>query len=258
MRMGPRTVAVCVLVCLQAVAAAAQGKTMTLAEVLARAREQAPQIVSARLALEEARGRLAGASIRHQANPEVDAALGNRTGPGTRYTDFELGIGQKFEPSGRRSARRAGAFANIAEGSAQVDEVTRSVLRSAAVAYYRALHAKERIRLLTASYEVASAVYSAADRRYRAGDIAVLDVNLARTSLARVRAEREAAEASRVLALGELHQLLRLEADVGVDGTLSPATEPDLIALLASASFRPELRGLQAGIEEANARAAPG
>ena len=85
---------------------------MTLAEVLARAREQAPQIVSARLAMEEARGRLLGASVRFQANPEIDAALGNRNGPDTRFTDFELGLGQSFEPrcppvrSDRRRQRR--------------------------------------------------------------------------------------------------------------------------------------------------------
>ena len=51
MRTGTRAVAVCAIVCLHAGVAAAQSKVMTLAEVLARARDQAPQIVSARLAL---------------------------------------------------------------------------------------------------------------------------------------------------------------------------------------------------------------
>jgi len=71
MRTGTRAVAVCAIVCLHGGAAAAQSRVMTLAEVLTRAREQAPQTVSARLALEEARGRLAGVSIRFQANPQV-------------------------------------------------------------------------------------------------------------------------------------------------------------------------------------------
>ena len=51
-------------------------------------------------------------------------------------------------------------------------------------------------------------MYAAADRRFKAGDIAVLDVNIARASLARVSAEREGAEASKAIALGELRQLL--------------------------------------------------
>jgi cobalt-zinc-cadmium efflux system outer membrane protein len=226
---------------------------MTLAEVLARAREQGPQIVSARLAMEEARGRLLGASIRFQANPEIDAALGNRNGPDVRFTDFELGLGQSFEPRARRSARIAGANAAIAQSSANIDEVTRTVLRLAASAYYRAVHANERIRLLNATQELAASVYATADRRFKAGDIAVLDVNVARTSLARVRAELEGAEASKALALGELRQLLRLENDVGVDGSLALPGDTDLNAVLQTASQRPELRGLEAAMAEADA-----
>ena len=74
MRMGTRTIAVCAIVCFHASPGAAQ-RTLTLPDVLARAREQAPQIVSARLAMEEARGRLLGASLRFQENPEITGAL---------------------------------------------------------------------------------------------------------------------------------------------------------------------------------------
>lgn len=253
MRTGTRAVAVYALVCLHTGVAAAQSRVMTLAEVLARAREQAPQIVSARLALEETRGRLAGASLRFQSNPQIDAAVGNRNGPDTRFTDLELGLGQSFEPGARRSARMAGANAAIAQTSANAEEVTRMVLRLAASAYYRAVHANERIKLLNATYELASGVYSAADRRFKAGDIAVLDVNIARASLTRVRAEREGAEASKSIALGELRQLLGLESAVDVDGSLSRPGETDLNAALQTAAHRPELRALEAGIQEAEA-----
>ena len=253
MRTSTRTAAVCAVVCLNATAAAAQGGPMTLEDVLARAREQSPQIVSARLALDEARARLAGASIRYQANPQLDVAVGNRNGPDTRFIDFELGVGQVFEPGSRRSARIAGANAAIAQSAATVEVVTRMVLRDAAAAYYRVLHAAERIRLLNGSYELASSVHSIADRRFKAGDIAVLDVNLARASLARVRAEREQAEASRALALGELRQLLRLDSDVSVSGALRTPAPADVSAALQSSAQRPELRALEAGIQEADA-----
>ncbi len=253
MRMGTRTVAVCAVVYFHAGTAAAQEKFMTLAEVLARAREQAPQIVSARLAMEEAGGRLIGASVRFQTNPQIDAALGTRNGADTRFTDLELGVGQSFEPRARRSARMAAANASIAQSAANVDELTRIVLRSAGSAYYRAVHANERTRLLDATHELAASVYATADRRFKAGDIAVLDVNIARTSLARVRAEREGAEASKALALGELRQLLRLETDVGVEGALALPGPADLTAALQTASERPELRGLEAAIAEAEA-----
>ena len=221
MRIGSSAVAVCAAVCLQAGIAAAQSRTLTLAEVLARAREQAPQIVSARLALEETRGRLLGASLRFQTNPEIDAGLGSRQGPATRFTDFDIGIGQTFEPGSRRSARIEGANAAIAQSRLRTSTRPRG---SSCVppprAYYRALHATERIRLLAATQELAAGVHSVADRRFKAGDIAILDVNIARASLARVRAEREGAEAAKALALGELKQVLRLEEDIVVDGAL--------------------------------------
>jgi len=253
MRIGSSAVAVCATVCLQAGLASAQTRVLTLADVLTRARDQAPQIAIARLALEETRGRLVGASVRFPTNPEIDASVGNRSGPASRSTDFGLGFGQMFEPGARRSARIDSANAAVALGAAHVDDTTRVVLRLAAVAYYRALHASERIRLLTVTQELAATVYSVADRRFRAGDIAVLDVNISRASLARVRAEREAAEASRTLALGDLKQLLGLDEDVAVQGPFSPPSAVELAGVLQAASQRPELRALDAAVREAEA-----
>jgi outer membrane protein, heavy metal efflux system len=251
--MGMRTLAICAAVCLHAGAAAGQVRITSLADVLSRAREQAPEIVSARLALEEARGRLAGASVRFYSNPDLDASIGPRNSTDSRFTDFELGVAQMFEPGARRSARIDGANAAIAQSTANIDEVTRSVLRLAASAYYRTVHAHERIRLLTSAYEVASSVYSAADRRFRSGDIAVLDVNIARASRARVAADREVAEAQRSLATGELRRLLRIDSDVIVEGSLPRLEQADLTAALQSAGQRPELTMLEAGIREADA-----
>jgi len=144
-----------------------------------------------------------------------------------------------------------GAGAAIARSSASLQESTRLVLRSAAAAYYRALHARDRIRLLTATQELSGSVYAVAERRFKAGDIAILDVNIARASLARVRAELQAAEAERTIALSELKQILRLDADIAVEGTLAVPGGADLDALLQAASQRPELRALEAGVEEA-------
>jgi cobalt-zinc-cadmium efflux system outer membrane protein len=251
MRMGKTTMAVCAIVCTFASAAAAQGRAMTLSDVLTRAREQAPQIMSARLVLEETRARLIGASV--QNNPELDAWVGNRNGPTDRFTDYQFGLTQRLEPGARRSARVEGANAAIAENTANIDEVTRTVLRQAAAAYYRAVHASDRISLLNAAYEVASNIYTAADRRYRAGDIAILDVNIARASLARVRADREGAEAAKALAIGDLRQLLRLDGDATVGGSLSTPPAADLGVALQAASRRPELQALAAAIEEAEA-----
>lgn len=252
MRYRPRFAFVCLLAFLPGTIASAQ-RSLNLSEVFTRAREQAPRIESARLAIDEARGRLTGASMALSSNPEIDLSTGRRNGPAARFTDWELGVQQAFEPAGRRSARIAGANASVAAGIANLDEVTRSVLRDAATAFYQALHADERLRLLALSEEFAKGIHAAADRRFRAGDIAMLDVNVARTTWARAQADREAASAEKAQALGNLKQLLRLDEPIEVAGTLRPEGGGDLALSLRSVADRPEFRSLQAAIDEADA-----
>ena len=233
--------------------AAGAQTVLGLADVLARAREQAPQIVIARLAVAEARGRVTGASLRLQANPELNLNVGNRESGDTRFTDLQFGINQMFEPGARRSARSAAATALVDQSAVAVEEATREVLRAAALQFYQALYAAERIRLLTASADLANSIYDVADRRFRAGDLAVLDVNVARSALARARAQRDAAEAEQAAALGGLRALLRIEGPLAVEGSLALAPAPDPDTLARSVDQRPELRGLEAAVREADA-----
>jgi outer membrane protein TolC len=228
-------------------------KALTLADVLARAREQAPQIVSARLALEEARGRVTGARLRLQSNPEIDLNVGRRDGTGSRSTDVEVGAFQMFEPPGRRAARLAGATAQLDRGVATAEEVTLAALWEAATTFYRAVHADERLRLLRASVDVATAIHQAADRRYRAGDLAILDVNLARAAVARTRAELEAAGAEQAALLGALQAILRMDGPLAVQGSLTASSTPDTSTLIRSVDQRPELRALEAAVRDADA-----
>lgn len=253
MRIDRCVLALCATACLHSAIVSAQSAPLTLADVLIRAREHAPQVNVATLALEETRGRLVGASRRFQSNPDVDLGIGNRErDTGGRVLDVQIGIAQSFEPGSRRAARMAGAQAALDQGTADIDEITRLVVTAAADAYYRVLHADERIRLLRAAQELATSVAGAAERRFATGDIAVLDVNLARTTIARVRADIEAVEATRSLAAADLQQLLGLDRTVTVAGSLRDAiSEPDLDRLLTVAASRPDVRSLEAGLLEA-------
>ena len=225
---------------------------LTLPEALARARERAPQIVSARLAIEESRARLAGAE-HLQSNPDFDAGIGNRQGSGTRSTDLDIGIGQSFEPGSRRASRRDMAAAGIEQSTANVDEVTRTVLLDTATLFLRGLQLSERVRLLDRSLELANNVLQIADRRFQAGDVAVLDVNIARSAAARIRAERQGVMAERAIVIGELRELLQLEDEIELRGDLPAAAQVDRATITDAASRRPELRALEAAIREAEA-----
>jgi len=227
--------------------------TMTLSEALARARQVAPQIVSARLAIDEARARVVGADLRVQTNPELDLGIGRRRGLTNSTADFEITATQMFGAAGRQDARRSSAIAGVDRSTAQLDEMTQAVLRDVAVAFYRVIHFDQRIALLTTTEALATTIYQSADRRFRAGDIAVLDVNLTRAALARVRSDRQAAAADRLAALASLRQFLQIGPDVQLQGDLTSLPPVDRVALLELALQRPEIRVFEASIRETEA-----
>ena len=176
-------------------------------------------------------------------------------GTGSRFTDFELGLGQSFEPGARRSARIAGANAAIAQSSANVDEITRVVLRSGR---RRLLPRRARERAdsscSNATQELAASVYSVADRRFKAGDIAVLDVNIARASLARVQGRtRGGRSVEGVGARRAASSFCGSRKTSPSTGRLRARRDADLTAALQAASQRPELRALEAAVQEAEA-----
>src|SRR5262249_26355580 len=127
-----------------------------------------------------------------------------------RLMDVDIGVSQVFETGGQRAARIAGAEAGLRREDAASAEALRVALRDVAIAFLRLLHAQERLMLLQDAEGMSTEVLSVAQRRYAAGDIAVLDVNVAKTSIARARAARLAAEAERVDAAGLLQRLLGL------------------------------------------------
>ena len=247
--------AVPVLVCLVQANAGAQSVSLSLEQSLARAREQAPQVLIARARIEEARGRLAGARVRFRENPTIDMGIGPRTTEVGTLTDLDVGFVQSFETGGQRAARIAGAEAGVARETAAAADSTRGALRAVALAYLRTRYAQDRIELLLGAETVAAEVVTVAGRRYEAGDIAVLDVNIAKIARARARAARLAAEGERTVFAGQLQRLLGLDpgSNVVAAGSLRLQRRPDLASLLAAAANRPDLRAIEADIRDAEA-----
>jgi cobalt-zinc-cadmium efflux system outer membrane protein len=241
--------------CLLSASASAQPAPLTLADVIARARLDAPAVVVAALTLEETRGRLVGADRRVASNPDLDGAIGRRDGEDGVQTDLQFGISQMFQPGSRRHARVEGAEAAIAQTRADIEDTRRRTVVAAVEAFYRAVYAEERVRLLQANASLAESVQTVAQRRFEAGDVAVLDVNLARTALARTRADVTAAQADAVTARGELQRILGVASPITVDGSLPAALADDvaLDARLLTVATRPDLQAIEAGMREAGA-----
>ena len=229
--------------------------THTLDEVLAQARLRAPEIVAARARVEESRGRLTGASRRFRDNPWLDVDAGPRSSSDQAPSwDMNAGVSQIFETGGQRRSRIAMAESDVQRDVAAADEVARVVTRDVAVAFTRALGLQERARLLGAAEQLANQLQVTSQRRYQAGDIAALDLNLARIAATRATADRMTADAE--LARAVLPVRLALGLDGGAPLALSGSLErspADRAALITALEQSPSLRQIDAEITQARA-----
>jgi cobalt-zinc-cadmium efflux system outer membrane protein len=238
--------------------AAAQDGVLTLDAALQRAHEHSVEVVAAASRVEEARARLRGArSLRD--NPTLDTAVGRRSRTGAA-ADLDFALSQTIELGGRRGARVAAAEAGVARASASADETRLRALRDVALAFARGLAAAERIALARRAEQNASEVLRVAEGRHARGDVAALDLNLARGALARARSDVRAAEASDVLVRADLKALLAIEAEAPLvlSGDLRPRPAPELASLLGAAQARPALRMAEAELREAQGEIAEG
>lgn len=237
------------------IASAQQSAVLTIDQALARARTRAPQILAAEGRIAEARGRLTGASVLLQENPTIETAVGPRFSKNGDTVDYDVALSQPIELGGRRAARIAGARAGMERETASSRDVLRRLLRDVSVAFARGLAAKERLRLAEASSKIAAELFQGMERRYQAGDIPILDVNLARNSAARTRAEIRSAQAAYASAIGDLRILLGMTHDESLDitGDLRDRRPFDLTTLMAKAGDRPDLLALIAERSEAQA-----
>jgi cobalt-zinc-cadmium efflux system outer membrane protein len=235
--------------------AATQELTLTLERALALARERGPRVLSAGARIEEARGRLVGASVLLRENPVLEGGAGRRYSDEGDTLDAAIGLHQTFELGGQRRARIAGAEAGFEGASAARDDSLRRLLREVAVAFYGTLHAEESLRLAASAEGLAAEVARIAERRHRAEDVPILDVNVSRAALARARSEGRVAEAARAATLGELRVLLGMDASetLHVEGDLRGARRFTLAGLLERARERADLRALEAELAEAEA-----
>jgi outer membrane protein, heavy metal efflux system len=230
-----------------ALLAALPASSLTLEEALQRARQSAPAVIAARMRIEEARGRVAGAALRVTTNPTLDVEAGRRSGE-VSSTDYGVAVGQDLDLPQRRRARVDAANAFVTQEEQRAFGAERQALLNVASTFLRALEARERADIAASGEQLAGEALRIAERRYAAGDVAQLDVNLARTAVARAGAETRAAKASLAGHVTQLQVLLGMTEPVTVDGSLR-----DVLLTGELTADRADLRVLDAEIAEAEA-----
>jgi outer membrane protein, heavy metal efflux system len=238
----------------------AQTGSLTLAQALDLARRRAPAILVARDRIEEARGRLLGAKVLFRENPVLDFSAGPRRLPGSTVTDYEIGASQSFELGGRRHSRITSAQADIERETASSQNTARELLRDVADAFWRAVAAHERLRLVTSADETSNELLRGTQRRYELGDLPILDVNIARNAAAKTRLGLRSAEGEQAAALGNLRIFLGMTPTepLAVSGDLREHQQYQLGQLVAEASRRADLLAIAAELRQAEAEVSLG
>jgi len=122
-------------------------------------------------------------------------------------------------------------------------------------AFYVLLHAQQAEALARSAEQVSSDALGAARTRYEAGEVPILDVNVARIDLARSRQQTLVATANRERAAGDLRAILAMERDGSVVATAAWDMDVSggLDAALDNSDRRADLRALAAAVTVADA-----
>jgi outer membrane protein, heavy metal efflux system len=228
---------------------------LTLAETVARARERAGPVLVAQARIAEAEADLVTATARFRENPIIEANVGPRTGPDLRSTEVDVGFTQLFETGGQRRARIAGAQASINRFRADLDEARRLAIFDAVIAFVDGVAAGDRLRIAEEGDTLNRELLNATERRYALGDIAAIDVNLARIEVARSAATLRGARADFTAAVGRLRVALQLPIDepIEIQGSLDLPAPRSIDELRGAIDGRPDFVALRAEIGEAEA-----
>lgn len=246
----------CIAICLlPAPRSRAEALVLSLEQALALARERAPVLLSAGERIDEARGRLTGAQPLLHENPELEAAAGPRLQNNRTPLAAEVGVSQGLELAGQRGARIDAAEAGVERTSADRDDALRRLLRDVAIAFHRLQESEEQQRVALRAEALTAELARSSERRYRADEVAYLDVNVSKASVASARAQSREAAAQVAVARGDLGLLLGLADTQGLatQGPLRAASVPELAVLLGRLDERADLRALRAELAEAEA-----
>ncbi|MFY1826164.1 TolC family protein [Myxococcus fulvus] len=235
-------------------ASAASPSELSFQEVLSLARQRAPALLDAAGRVAEAQGPVAGASPWLRENPTVSFELGPRTHDDLRGTQLSLGLSQPIELGGKQGARRDSARAGLQRQGAEQQDAERRVLGEVGAAFLRALYARELSRLMHQTEEAARNLSDSTGKRFDAGDVPVVDVNVAKVALARARAAVVTAQGEEQALLNELRALLGLPLQdaLAVRGALRElASLP--VAAPPETRERPDLVALESELAQAEA-----
>ena len=231
---------------------AAESRTITVEECLARAAERSLslQAGTARTDAAASRARQAGKRLNPKLEAEVENVAGTGDVSGFGAAETTLSLSQEIELGKKRRHRTAVAEAETAVSRSQEAVQRHDLLFETRRAALAVLAAQERIRLAEELLTLARETESVAAARERAGKTTALETERARAETAQADlglSERQAEQRDAVRALAGLMGETEPTFDA-VAGSLDvpPAGLPDADALLLHAAAHPALLAAEA------------
>jgi cobalt-zinc-cadmium efflux system outer membrane protein len=242
-------VAIATLLC-AATPLRAEEKAVTLQEIMTIARENNGELKALRQELGIGEAGKVKAGLYPNPVLELEGATGALTGSSAENR-LAIGASQEFLLGGKRGKKLAVAESELLRFGSRIKDAERLLLLEVKTGYYDLLLAESRLDLAHKSFELNDKLLQIAKERLAAGDVAELDVNLARVETIRsegrkIDAERELAPArQRLLALMGTPSLETLKIAGSSEAKPLTANAAELKALALNA--RPDL---QAAIAE--------
>lgn len=234
-------------------------RQITLEEAVKEALARSPSLRARRASVDEATGRLLTART-YPFNPEVAVEAARRSDTGDSVTDRSVTITQEIEIAGQRRRRVVESSADLESACAQLQREERLFTADVRASFTLALQAREMLEVERSNTELARSLADVARKRFDAGAVPQMEVNLALAQVGRAERELHLAEGAYRVARTILAESVALDPSLPPEpsGTLElPARDPAIAARLASAlAHREDLQAFRSAATAAQARIA--
>lgn len=229
---------------------------LTLGEAVEEALARSPVLHAQRAEVEQAEGHLLTARV-YPHNPEVTLEGARRTN-GDSSTDRSIALGQEIEIGGQRGRRVAEASADLDASRARLVWEERLLVARVRTAFTEALRMRALLAVEQANTELARSLSDVARKRFEAGAVAQMEVNLAQVQVGRALRDLKLTEAAYEVAKTLLAEVVGLDPlrPPEPDGELGLVARPlpSAAGLLESArEHRADLESFRKASESARA-----
>jgi cobalt-zinc-cadmium efflux system outer membrane protein len=231
---------------------------LSLDQAIEQALARNPVLAAGRASLEAAEARqVAAETYPHDPTLRVEGA--DRDGEGDSSTDWAVKLTQPIEIGGQRRRRVSHASAAFDAAGAELRREERLLAARVSAVFVEGLRARELLDVERANAELVQSLADVAQRRFEAGDVPQIEVNLAQVQVGRAQRSLRLARAAYEIACAALaevvgHDPVRAPEPAG-ELKLPPRTVAPALDLVEGAvRQRADLEALRGTIEAARAR----